>query len=164
MTNKFFDKEEMSKFEPNKSHLREVLLFHFNIKKSAAETHRILVEAYGDSAPSKTTCKEWFRRFKSGDFSVVDLDHPGPRKRYDNAELQALLDQDPCQTQKQLAESLNVVQSSISRRLKDMGKIYKQGKWVPYELKPTDVENFWHGISIFFLSLVVFPNKSSQFA
>lgn len=54
----------MSSFVLNKQHLREVLIFFFNWKKSAAEAHRSLVEVYGESAPSDKSCREWFRRFK----------------------------------------------------------------------------------------------------
>ena len=43
----------MSSFFPEEEHMREALLFCFNLKKSAAKSHRILVEAYGDSALSK---------------------------------------------------------------------------------------------------------------
>jgi len=50
-----------------KQHLREVLIF-FNWKKSAAKAHRMLVEVYGDTAPIDKLCREWFRRFKDGDF------------------------------------------------------------------------------------------------
>ncbi|EFN60719.1 hypothetical protein EAG_09358, partial [Camponotus floridanus] len=35
-----------------KHHLREVLLFLFNSKKSAAESHRVLLETYGEHTPS----------------------------------------------------------------------------------------------------------------
>lgn len=38
----------MSKFEPSRRHLREVSLYWFNLKKSAAEAHRLLQEAYGE--------------------------------------------------------------------------------------------------------------------
>ena len=48
----------MSKFEPNKSHLRKVLIFCFIWKKTAAEAHRILVEVYDDSVPSGKICRE----------------------------------------------------------------------------------------------------------
>ncbi|EFN76664.1 hypothetical protein EAI_08258, partial [Harpegnathos saltator] len=53
-------------------HLREALLFCFNLKKIAAEARRLLEEAYGEHAPSKTTCKDWFKRFRSGDFDTED--------------------------------------------------------------------------------------------
>jgi len=38
---------KMSSFEPNKRHLRELLIYFFNLK-SAAEVHRLLVKVYGD--------------------------------------------------------------------------------------------------------------------
>lgn len=130
----------MSSFEPKKHHMREVLLYFFNIKKSAAESHRLLVEAYGECALSKTTCEDWLRRFKSGDFDVNDKERPGAVKTFEDAELQALLDEDDAQTQQQLADQLGVNQSTISDRLKAMGKIQKMSKWVPYELSPRDIE------------------------
>jgi len=43
---------EMSNFMLTKHHLREILIFCFNWKKSAAEAHRMLVEVYGDTAPA----------------------------------------------------------------------------------------------------------------
>jgi len=53
----------MSSFLLKKKHMREALLFCFNLKKSAAESLRMLVEAYGDNVLSETTCRDWFRRF-----------------------------------------------------------------------------------------------------
>jgi len=38
----------MSNFVPTKRHLREVLLNYFILKKTAAESHRLLVEAYDE--------------------------------------------------------------------------------------------------------------------
>jgi len=48
----------MSSFEPNKRHLRELLIYFFNLKKSVAEAHRLLVEAYSDAALSERNCHE----------------------------------------------------------------------------------------------------------
>jgi len=127
-------------FEPKKRHLREVLLYFFNVKKSAVESHRLLVEAYGEAALSETMCHDWFRRFKSGDFDVEDKEHDGRPKLVEDAELEALLGEDLCQTQEELAESLRIAQSTISMRLKALGMIQIQGNWVPYELKPRDLE------------------------
>ena len=38
----------MSNFVLTKQHLREILIFYFNWKKSAAEAHRMLTEVYSD--------------------------------------------------------------------------------------------------------------------
>ena len=43
----------MSIFEPNKRDLRELLTYFFNLKKSAAEAHRLFVETYGEAAFSE---------------------------------------------------------------------------------------------------------------
>jgi len=59
-----------------KQYLREVLIFCFNWKKSAAEAHRMLVKVYGDTVPTNKSCREWFR-FKDGDFNVEDKPRSG---------------------------------------------------------------------------------------
>jgi len=71
---------------------------------------------------------------------VGDKKHPGPVKKFEDADLEALLDEDPCRTQTELTKSLGATQQAISHRLKVLKMIQKQGNWVPYELKPKDVE------------------------
>ncbi|GBO35455.1 hypothetical protein AVEN_160015-1 [Araneus ventricosus] len=58
----------------------------------------------------------------------------------ENEEVEVLLDSDPSQTQEELAESLNVDRSTISRYLRGIGMICNQRNRVPYELKPRNVE------------------------
>ena len=110
------------------------------MKKTAAESHRILMEVYGEHALAERTCQKWFARFKSGDFGLEDEERSGQPKKFEDDELEALLDEDCCQTQEELAEFLGVTQAAISKRLKAAGYIQKQGNWVPHELKPRDVE------------------------
>ncbi|EFN88155.1 Histone-lysine N-methyltransferase SETMAR, partial [Harpegnathos saltator] len=104
------------------------------LEEKAAEAHRMLVEVYGDAAPTDKSCREWFRRFKDGDFSVEDKPRSGQPKKFEDKELEALLEEDQSQTQEELADSLGVTQQAVSVRLRDMGIIRKQGNWVPYEL------------------------------
>ena len=114
--------------------MREVLIFCFNMKKSAAEAHRMFSNTYDEAAISERTCHEWFQRFKNGNFDVEDQ-HSGKREKvFEDVELEALLEQDSCQNQEELARSLGVTQQAISKRLKAMGMIQKQGNWVLYEL------------------------------
>ncbi|UYV61439.1 SETMAR, partial [Cordylochernes scorpioides] len=109
-------------------------------KKSATDGHRLLCEAYGKHALSIKSCEYWFRRFKSGDFDTRDKERGGRPIKFEDAELEALLDEDSSQTQEELAETLGVTQQAISNRLKVMGMVQKQGNWVPYELKPGNIE------------------------
>ena len=130
----------MSNFVPEKMFLRGVLLHYFNMKKTAAESHHILLEVYSEHDLAERTCQKWFARFESGDFGLENEGRPGQPKMFEDEELEALLDEQCCQIQEELAESLGVTQAAISKRLKAAGYIQKQGNWVPHELKPRDIE------------------------
>ena len=94
-----FTSVNLSSFVSSKSHLRHCLLFLFHQKKKAVEAHRLLVETYGEHAPVIRICETWFRQFKSGDFDLRDNEHPGAAKKFADEELQALLVEDPTQSQ-----------------------------------------------------------------
>ncbi|UYV66559.1 hypothetical protein LAZ67_4002081 [Cordylochernes scorpioides] len=100
--------------EPKSAHLREVLLFAFNWKKSATKAHRMLEEVHGDHALSKSQCYRWFKKFQSGDFELDNEPRGKPHQKFEDAELQALLDDDSTQTQEKLAKQLQVSQGSVS--------------------------------------------------
>ncbi|UYV66172.1 hypothetical protein LAZ67_4000592 [Cordylochernes scorpioides] len=106
--------------EPKSAHLREVLLFAFNWKKSATEAHRMLEEVHGDHALSKSQCYRWFKKFQSGDFELDNEPRGIPHQKFEDAELQALLDNDSTQTQEKLAKQLQVSQGSVSLRLNSL--------------------------------------------
>ena len=89
----------MSSFKPNKRHLQELLIYFFNLKKSAASAHRLLVVTYHEAVLGERSCRKWFQEFKNGEFDIEDKKRSGRPKVYEEAELEALLDQDSCQTQ-----------------------------------------------------------------
>ncbi|GFV79669.1 mariner Mos1 transposase [Trichonephila clavipes] len=101
----------------------------------------MLVEAYGGNALSCAQCYRWFEKFQNGDFDERNEECGRPAKKFEDAELQALLDEDDGQTLEHLAEQLNVDQSTASRRLQAMDKIIKVGRWVPHELTDRQQEN-----------------------
>ena len=86
------------------------------MKKTAAESDRILVEVYGKDALAERTCQKWIARFKSGDFGLEDEERPEQPKKFEDEELEALLDEDCCQIQEELAESLGITQADTSKR------------------------------------------------
>jgi len=92
-----------------KEHFRQALLVFFNQKKTMAENHRILIETYGNVAPSIKTCEYWFRQFKNGDFNVNDKDCSGQLKNT-RADLQILLDKNSAQSTSQFAREMLIVQ------------------------------------------------------
>jgi len=81
-----------------------------------------------------STFQEWRLQF------VENKPRSGQPKKFEDKELETLLEEDQSQTQKELVESLKVTQQAVSVRLRAMGMIQKQGNWMPYELKPRDIE------------------------
>ncbi|GBP35892.1 Mariner Mos1 transposase [Eumeta japonica] len=63
------------------------------------EAHRLLVETYNEAASSEGKCREWFQKFKNGDFDVEDKDRSGRPKIYEDVELE----ENSSQIQKELA-------------------------------------------------------------
>ena len=68
-------------FVPTNYDLRTALVFCYHLKKNAAESHRMLVEAYGEHAVGKIQCFGWFKKFKSGNFYVRNEDRGKPPKK-----------------------------------------------------------------------------------
>jgi len=118
-----------------KKHMREALLF--NLKKSAAESHRMLVEAYGDNTFGNNVQRlvspvqwrqlwpEWQEAWKSAqeDWGLSIAGSFG-RGRYSIA--------------KNVCRAIS--QTAISMQLHTMGKVQKIGKWVPHELNDRQME------------------------
>ena len=82
----------MSTFLPNKVYLQGILLHYFTQNKSAAEAHRILVDTYDDNALSETTCRD----FKNYDFRLEDKERSGAPKKFEDKELEEILDEYRC--------------------------------------------------------------------
>ena len=74
----------MSSFVPTNYDLRTALVFCYHLKKTAAESDRMLVEAYGEHALGKTQYFECFKTFKSGNFDVKNEDRGKPPKKFED--------------------------------------------------------------------------------
>ena len=99
----------------------------------------MLVEVYGDTAPTDKSCREWFRRFKDGDFSVEDKPRSGQTKKFEDKELEARITRRRSESNTRGACRI-IGDNSISRfcTIESHGNDSKTRK-LP-ELKPRDVE------------------------
>ena len=49
-------------------HFRHILLFYFRKRKNAAQAAKKLRDVYGEEALKDRQCRNWFDKFRSGDF------------------------------------------------------------------------------------------------
>ena len=92
-----------------KEHIRFSIHFAFHLKKNAAEATEMICAAYGENAVSHATCKRWYQKFRQGDFSLKDESRAGRPEKIETDELQALLDINSAQTEKELiSETENI--------------------------------------------------------
>ena len=128
-----------SVFESNSRHVREVLIFCFKLKKTAAEVHRMLSSTYGEAALSEITYRDWSQRFKSGDFDVEDR-HGGEKKNFKRFRIRGIICWRIVPNARSIGKSLEVTQQAISKYLRAMGTNQKLGNWVLYQLKRRNIE------------------------
>jgi histone-lysine N-methyltransferase SETMAR len=109
------------------------MLYEFRKGFKATEATKNICEVYGDVLDVRK-CQRWFSRFRSGNYDLSDGHRSGRPVELDNDLLRSVVESDPRQTIEQLAEKLNSSWSCVQEHLQQIGKVNRQGVWVPHEL------------------------------
>lgn len=124
----------LNHMDAQKLHIRHCMLYAFNRGLSGAAAAEEICGVYGDGSTTKSTCDRWFARFRSGDTTLTDQPREGRPSTFDDDALQCLLQMNPRQTTRELAEQLDCAHTTVEDHLHTLGKIQKYGSWVPHEL------------------------------
>ena len=121
--------------ECKNEHFRHILLYYFRKGKNAVQAAKKLRDVYGDEALKERQCRNWFEKFRSGDFSLKDDQRSGRPVELNEDEIKTIIEADRHVTTREIAEKLNVSHTAIEKHLKRVGLVKKLDIWVPHDLK-----------------------------
>ena len=103
--------------ECKNEHLRHILLYYFRKGKNAAQVAKKLRDVYGEEASKDRQCRNWFDKFRSGDFSLNDEQLSGRPNEVDDDQIKAKIEADRHATVQKIEEMLKITKSTINRHI-----------------------------------------------
>ena len=107
-------------------YFRHILLNYFRKGKNAVQARKKLIDVYGEKSLTGRQCRNWFARFRSGDFDLKDGPRSGRPSEVDNDKIKAMIENNRRSTTREIAEKLNISHTCVERHLKQLGYVNKR--------------------------------------
>ena len=99
------------------------MLYEFRKVSNATTATKNICDVYPE-ALDVCKCQRWFAKFILGDFDLLSV-----------------VEANPCQTIEELLDKLNSPWSTVQEHLKQIGKVNREGVWVPHSLSEENKAN-----------------------
>lgn len=126
--------------EMPKDNIRHILLYEYNKHNNATTATKNICQVYGKSSISVSQSQRWFKKFRSGNYSLQDDARSGRPMGFNEDVLKVTVEQNPSVTVKKLSKELHSPKSTIHRHLKSIGKVSRLSQWVPHDLSKNDLK------------------------
>ena len=111
------------------------MLFYFRKGKNAAQAAKKLRDVYGEEALEDRQCRNWYDKFRSGDFSLKDEQRSGRPNEVDDDQIKAIIESDHHVTVREIKEMLKIPKSTIDRHIQRLGLVKKRNIWIHHKFK-----------------------------
>ncbi|XP_026824498.1 uncharacterized protein LOC105281378 isoform X1 [Ooceraea biroi] len=120
--------------ENKNEYMRQIVLFHFCKGHSVTQTGEKIRAAHGPDAIRDWIIREWFRRFRCGDFTS-HFPRPGRRTEIDVDQIKAMIESNPSYRAREIAETLKISKSSVVNHLHKLGYVKRCNVWLVNDAK-----------------------------
>ena len=100
----------------------------------------MLASTYPGHSPHYNTIVKWYGRFKENNYCLEDEDRSGRPIELDLNLLKTLVESDPFQSTRTMANILGVSHKTIANGLRKIDKVKKLGRFVPHHLAQFDLD------------------------
>ena len=90
---------------------------------------------YDEEALKDRQCRNWFDKFRSGDFSLKDEERSGRPNEVYYDQIKAIIESGRHETVRKIEKMLKIPKSTIDRHVQRLGLVKELNIWIPYELK-----------------------------
>ncbi|XP_066247087.1 histone-lysine N-methyltransferase SETMAR-like [Euwallacea similis] len=122
------------KMKNQKLHLRHLLLHYYHKGKNAVQATKKICAVCAKDTVSERTVREWFVKFRGGEFNLEDRQRSGRPSSVDDDQIKVLITQNPRSTTHDTAQKLKVSNSTIYDHLMRLNFVGRLDVWVLHEL------------------------------
>ena len=88
------------------SEIHIIMNYEFKLKNNTTNAAQNINRAHGDSVVTERMVQRWFKKFTSADESLYNKPRSRPASIVDNEVLKTLIEEDTCQTSRDLTKRL----------------------------------------------------------
>ncbi|XP_035737739.1 histone-lysine N-methyltransferase SETMAR-like [Vespa mandarinia] len=121
-------------------HLRHVMLHYFK-KGPAKNTADEICTVYGSSTTTIRTVRNWFKKYRAGNFDLKDEDRSGRPATMDTDLIKSMLVENSRYGVREIVDAINIPRITVHNHLIKMGYVNRYEVWVPRQLIETDLMN-----------------------